>query len=90
MNIITGGQSFEELAELLTLDASYAPALAAQSNMAGKSITGKKFYLTIPDEWVKDEFKGKTVKMPETSGGGITPLVIAAGVAAVFLLSGRK
>lgn len=67
MIVITGGQSFDEIAKTLTLDAAYGPAIAAHNNMEGQDIGGKKFRLEIPDNWALTEYAGKTIKMPDAN-----------------------
>lgn len=85
MIVITGGQSFDELADMLTIDKAYGAAIAARNNMEGADISGKKFRLTIPDNWVLAEFIGKTVTMPE-AGSSISSVVKFAALAAAGYL----
>lgn len=80
--IITNGQSWEDIARDYTLSPEYAPAIAIQNNYEGQSITGKKFWVEIPDSWMKPEFSGKEIHLPEASR---IPWV-AVGIATVLLL----
>lgn len=87
MIVITGGQSFADIAEKLTISGEYGPAIAAHNKMADSDIVGKKFRLDIPDNWVKPEYVGKQVTMPASVKSTISvPVVAAAIVAAIFLL----
>jgi hypothetical protein len=94
MIVITGGQSFADVAKLLTIGGSaYGPAIAVQNNMDGQEIAGKKFYLTIPDEWMADTSNaGKTVTLPDvigSSSGFATNkwLWVAGGIALLAVLT---
>lgn len=70
--LITNGQSWEQIAADFTLAAEYAPAIANQNNMEGESITGKRFRIEIPDTWMKPEYAGKSITLPQ-AGGGLVP-----------------
>lgn len=75
--IITGGQSWEQIAADFTLSSAYGPALAIQNNMEDQPITGKRFRVEIPDSWMKPEYAGKSITLPGTGGG----LPVASGQA---------
>lgn len=81
--ILTGGQSFDQIAAAYTLDPAYGVAIQNYNNMQGQDITGKKFRLEIPDTWMKPQFQGKQIDLMNT--GGMSPLMWA-GVAAVGYL----
>jgi hypothetical protein len=82
MIVITGGQSFADVGALLTIGgAGYGPAIAVQNNMDGQDITGKKFYLTIPDEWMADPANaGKTITLPAAAASSGIPWYVWAGI----------
>jgi hypothetical protein len=89
--IITNGQSWDQIAADFTLSPDYGPAIAIQNNMQDQSITGKKFRIEIPDNWMKPDYAGKQISLPApSSGASIIPgvpnwAIMAAGVALVFL-----
>lgn len=72
--ILTGGQSFDQIAAAYTLAPEYGVAIQNYNNMQGQDITGKKFRLEIPDTWMKPEFAGKQIDLMNT-GGGMSPLM---------------
>lgn len=82
--ILTGGQSFDQIAAAYTLDPAYGVAIQNYNNMQGQDITGKKFRLEIPDTWMKPQFQGKQIDLMNTSRG-MSPLMWA-GVAMVGYL----
>jgi len=104
--ILTNGQSFEQIAADFTLSPEYAPAIAIQNNYEGQSITGKRFRIEIPDNWMKPEYAGKTITLPgfstgipvnQTTGGsqiitGVPNWVVygVGGLLAVFLLMPKR
>lgn len=82
--ILTGGQSFDQIAAAYTLAPEYGVAIQNYNNMQGQDITGKKFRLEIPDTWMKPQFQGKQIDLMNT-GRGMSPLMWA-GVAVVGYL----
>lgn len=80
MIVFTGGQSFDDVAEMVTLDRAYGIAVARDNNMTGEDITGRKFRLVIPDAWARVEFAGKSVTLPEAEFLTTGKIAIAAGV----------
>lgn len=82
--ILTGGQSFDELAAAFTLDPAYGVAIQNYNNMQGQDITGKKFRLEIPDTWMKPEYAGKQIDL--MNSGGMSPLTIAALAIGAYLI----
>ena len=85
MIVFTGGQSFDDVAEMVTLDRAYGIAVARDNNMAGEDITGRKFRLVIPDAWARVEFAGRTVTLPAVSGGISSKVILAAAAAFVVM-----
>lgn len=84
--ILTGGQTFEQIAAAYTLAPEYGPGIANFNNMGGESITGKKFRIEIPDTWMKPEYAGKQIDLRGT-GNGLAPMTwIAIGVGVYLLL----
>lgn len=87
----TGGQSFEDIARDFTLSPEYGPAIAIHNNYEGQSITGHKYYITVPDNWMKPEYSGKTITLPDirNSGSeliaGVPNWALFAGAAILFL-----
>lgn len=67
--ILTGGQSWEQIAADYTLSAAYAPAIAIQNNMEGVPITGVKYRIEIPDAWMKPEYAGKQINLMDVPPG---------------------
>lgn len=90
--VITNGQSWAEIAEMLTLSKDYAPAIAAQSNMDGEDITGKRFRLEIPDNWMKPEYSGKTITLAKAAMASPSSnwmIYIGVGLLAMIALKKR-
>ena len=91
--IFTNGQSFDEIAALFTLSPAYGPGIAAHNNYEGQDISTGKFYVEIPDNWMKPEYAGKQITLPkkqnaagESGGMSTTTIVaIAAGLALLLL-----
>ena len=84
--LLTNGQSWEQVAADFTLDPSYAPAIAIQNNMGDESITGKRFRIEIPNEWMKPAYAGKEISLPKAGGGneiisGVPNWVLGVAVA---------
>lgn len=85
--ILTGGQSFDNIAEQFTLSSAYGPGIANYNNMPGEDITGKKFRIEIPDTWMKPEYAGKQISLMNTSANAsVSPLVWGALAIGAFLL----
>lgn len=85
--ILTGGQSFEQIAANYTLDPAYAPAIAIYNNMPDQNITGQKYRIEIPDTWMKPEYSGKQIDLMQgQSFGGVSPLVWGAIALGALLL----
>lgn len=82
--ILTGGQSFDQIAAAYTLAPEYGVAIQNYNNMQGQDITGKKFRLEIPDTWMKPQYQGVQINLMQ-SGGAMSPLMWA-GVAVVGYL----
>lgn len=82
--ILTGGQTYDQIAATYTLDPAYGVAIQNYNNMQGQDITGKKFRLEIPDTWMKPEFAGKQIDLTKT--GGMSPLMWAGVAVAGYLL----
>lgn len=61
--ILTGGQSYDQIAATYTLDPSYGVAIQNYNNMQGQDITGKKFRLEIPDTWMLPQYQGKQIDL---------------------------
>jgi len=85
--IITGGQSYSEIAARFTLDPAYGPAIQNYNNMQGQDITGKKFYLKIPDTWMKPEYAGKQIQLTSVSGGMAISPWVWAGLALLVVMT---
>ena len=90
---LTNGQSFDELAALFTLSPAYGSGIAEHNNYGGQDISMGKFWVEIPDNWVKPEYAGKQITLPKkqnaagASGGMSTTTIvaIAAGLALLLL-----
>ena len=87
---LTNGQSFDELAALFTLSPAYGPGIAEHNNYGGQDISMGKFWVEIPDNWVKPEYQGKQVTLPKKPGFSgdekITPMTTALLVGGLALL----
>lgn len=86
--ILTGGQSFDQIAAAYTLAPEYGVAIQNYNNMQGQDITGKKFYLNIPDTWMLPQYAGKQIDLTQTSAGGVMSTNGPGGVPAWVYLVG--
>lgn len=89
--IITGGQSFSDIAAAVTISPEYGPAIAMHNGMEGQDIIGRRFRLEIPDNWMQSELAGKTINMNVTQnkpGGmpGWLPYAVGGLVLAMLLM----
>jgi hypothetical protein len=86
--ILTKGQSWDQVADMLTLDPSYGPAIANQNNMTGESITGQNYRIEIPDTWMKPEYAGKQISLQQAGSLNSIPMWVWAGMLAgtLFLI----
>lgn len=84
--VLTGGQSWDELAAQYTLSPAYGPGIANYNNMTGQSITGKKFRIEIPDTWMKPAYAGKQIDLMNVAPGIPTWVIMALGAGLLFLV----
>lgn len=84
--IISNGQSFDQIAAEYTLSPAYGPCIAAHNNMTD-DITGKRYWVEIPDGWMKPEYAGKKITLAKTDSPGIPTWAIAGAVIGLLLLT---
>jgi len=83
--ILTGGQTYDQIAAAYTLAPEYGVAIQNYNNMQGQDIAGKKFRLEIPDSWMKPGFAGKQIDL-RGAAGVMSPWVWGAVAVGVLLL----
>lgn len=84
--VITNGQSFSDVAAMVTISPEYGPAIAAENNMPGQDISGKRYWVDIPDSWMKPEYAGKKITLPPKGKGDSIVWIALAAVGAYLLL----